>query len=196
MQPMRELFGAYPGAELKIRRGSGDAIGDMLKNGEVELALAGPLGETWARLDRWPLFGEPMSVVVHRDHRLARLNEVEIPHLSGERFLILTGCEMAEAQLEYLAAHGVSGLGTHEVETDHDLVALLEANAGVAIMAVSAPQSAVLCRPMLKDWVLERDVFVYGVGGRQRSPVATTLLNLLRAADWADFERAAPASTH
>ena len=31
MQPMSELFRAYPGVELKIRRGSGEAIHDMLR---------------------------------------------------------------------------------------------------------------------------------------------------------------------
>ena len=88
-----------------------------------------------------------MSIVVNRDHRLARQNEIEMQHLCGERFLTLVGCEMATAQRDYLSAHGISGTNTHEVETDHDLVALLEANAGVAVMAASAPPSAVPVPP-------------------------------------------------
>ena len=194
MQPISELFRAYPGIQLKIRRGPGDAIGDMLKNGDVELAIAGPLDETWERLDRWEIFVEPLLVTVHCDHRLARQNEVEIEHLSGERFLTLVGCEMAKRQFAYLAENGVSVVNTHEVENDHDLLALLEANAGVAIMPASAPRSSVLCRPVVRQWRLERAVSVYGVLGRQRPPVATTLLNLLRAADWSDFERSLPAA--
>jgi DNA-binding transcriptional LysR family regulator len=196
MQPISELFRAYPGIQLKIRRGAGDAIGAMLKNGDIELAIAGPLDESWERLDRWPIFAEPMSVTVHMDHRLARQNDVTIEHLSGERFLTLVGCEMAKAQLAYLTENGVSGVSTHEVDSDHDLVALLEANAGVAVMPASAPRSAVLCRPMVRGWRLQRDVSVYGVSGRQRAPVATTLLNLLRAADWTDFESGRPAATN
>lgn len=192
MLPISELFRSYPGIQLKIRRGCAEAIGEMLKNGDVELAIAGPLNETWDRLDRWKIFLEPMLVTVHRDHRLAQQNEVEIEHLSGERFLNLIGCEMAAQQLAYLTANGVSGASTHEVETDHDLVALLEANAGVSVMPASAPRSAMLCRPMVRQWRLERDVSVYGVAGRPRSPVAATLLNLLRAADWTDFEQSLP----
>ncbi len=196
MQPISELFRSYPGIQLKIRRGSGDTIGDMLKNGDVELAIAGPLDEAWERLDRWKIFVEPMSVTVHRDHRLAQQNEVEIVHLSGERFLTLIGCEMAAQQISYLTANGVSGASTHEVETDYDLVTLLEANAGVSVMPASAPKSAMLRRPMVRRWQLERDVSVYAVAGRQRSAVATTLLNLLRAADWTDFEAAELAAAH
>ncbi|WP_192257278.1 LysR family transcriptional regulator [Mesorhizobium silamurunense] len=36
-----ELFRAYPGVHLKINRGSPTAVVDALKNGEVELAVAG-----------------------------------------------------------------------------------------------------------------------------------------------------------
>jgi DNA-binding transcriptional LysR family regulator len=193
MQPVSELFRAYPGIQLKIRRGAAAAIGDMLKNGEVALAIAGPLEQSWERLDRWTIFVEPMSVTVYREHRLAQQNEVEIVHLSGERFLTLIGCEMAARQAGYLTANGVSGASTHEVETDHDLVALLEANAGVSVMPASAPKSPMLRRPMVRHWQLERDVSVYAVAGRPRSPVAATLLNLLRAADWSDFEQSQPA---
>ncbi len=188
MQPISELFSAYPGIQLRIRRSRGDGIGEMLKSGDVEMAIAGPLDESWERLDQWTVFREPMSVTVHRDHRLARNNEVEIQSLAGERFLNLVGCEMAKAQMQYLAANGITSVSTHEVETDHDLVALLEANAGVSVMPASAPPSPRLCRVLVRGWELARDVRVYGVFGRQRAPVATTLLNLLRAADWSEFE--------
>jgi DNA-binding transcriptional LysR family regulator len=191
MQPISELFRSYPGIQLRIRRGPADAIGGMLKNGDIEMAIAGPLEESWERLDRWPIFAEPMSITVHMDHRLARQNDVDIQHLSGERFLTLVGCEMAKTQLAYLSENGVSGATTHEVDTDHDLVALLEANAGVSVMPASAPKSAMLCHPMVRGWRLEREVSVYGVAGRQRTPVATALLNLLRAGDWSLFEASA-----
>jgi DNA-binding transcriptional LysR family regulator len=192
MQPIGEILQAFPGIELKIRRGSGEAIGEMLKSGEVDLAIAGPLGETWERLDRWRMFAEPMSIVVHRDHRLARQAAVEMEHLSGERFLLITGCEMAAAQRDYLSANQIAIASTHEVATDHDLLALMQATIGVSIMPASAPISPMLCRPTVRSWNFQREVAVYGVGGRQRSPVASSLLNLLRAADWAEFERSPP----
>jgi DNA-binding transcriptional LysR family regulator len=188
MPAISELFRAYPGIQLKIRRGPGNAIADMLKTGEIELAVAGPFDEAWDRLDRWPIFNEPMAVTVHRDHRLANSSDITIGQLAGERFLSLVGCEMASARLDYLAANGITGVITHEVDTDHDLIALLEANAGVSVMPASAPQSPLLCRAMIRDWMLDRRVTVYGVCGRQRPPVATTFLNLLRAADWSTFE--------
>jgi len=129
MPTISELFRAYPGIQLKIRRGPGGAIAEMLKAGDIELAIAGPIDESWDRLDRWPIFNEPMTVTVHRDHRLANSPDITITQLAGERFLSLVGCEMAEARIDYLASHGITGITTHEVDNDHDLVTLLEANA-------------------------------------------------------------------
>jgi hypothetical protein len=37
---------------------------EFLKRGEVELALAAPLGAVWERLDTWPLFTEPFELIV------------------------------------------------------------------------------------------------------------------------------------
>src|SRR3954452_11089055 len=42
-----ELFRTYPGLQLKIRRGTASDILELLKAGEVELAVAGPLGAAW-----------------------------------------------------------------------------------------------------------------------------------------------------
>jgi hypothetical protein len=36
-----------PGLQLKMHRGSGSEIAEFLRSGAVELAIAGPLVETW-----------------------------------------------------------------------------------------------------------------------------------------------------
>jgi len=196
MGPIRALFQAVPGTQLKVRRGSGTAIGTMLKRGEIDLAIAGPLEEGWDRLDRWPIFVERMSIIAHRDHPLAKHNSIPPEQLAGERFLSLVGCETAPARSRYLAELGVEGVGSHEVETLHDMVALLEANAGIAVLGESAVDSPALCRPAVQGWRLERAVSVYGVAGRQRAPAANALLSLLRAADWDASGHRAPAVMH
>jgi len=187
--PLSEMFAAYPGAQLKVRRGTATEVGTLLKDGSAELAIAGPLGDRWERLDAWPLFDEPYVLTVNLDHRLARRNEVEAAQLAGESFLCQVGCEMADAVVAALAAHGVAMSSTHEIETENDLISLLEANAGmVAFVPASAQSSAKLRRLAVQGIDVRRSVSVYGVAGRQRSAVTTTLLNMLRAADWPVFE--------
>src|SRR5215813_11364176 len=50
-----ELFRAYSGMRLNLKRGSPMEIVEILKRGEAELAIAGHLGEVWDRLDTWPI---------------------------------------------------------------------------------------------------------------------------------------------
>ena len=179
-----ELFRAYPGLQLKIKRGTSDEIVKILKDGDAELAIAGPLGEAWDRLDRWSMFDEPIELIFHRNHMLARRNEIELGHLADEHLLARSGCEIAPELEARLSAGGLAKPATHEVESDHDLLALVEAEAGVGFVPASAPDSPNTRRRLVKDLDLRRTVSVYGVAGRQRSPVCTALLGLLRAADW------------
>jgi DNA-binding transcriptional LysR family regulator len=184
MPTIGELFRAYPWLQLKIRRGKGTEIGALLKNGEVDLAIAGPRGASWDRLDHWPLFAEPIELAFNRGHMLARRNEIEMRHLSGERLLGFTSLEVAEDLSERLRAHGLGGGTAHQVETDHDLLVLVESNLGIGFVPASAPESPDIRRQIIKGLDLERVVSVFAVAGRQRAPIATTLLNLLRAGDW------------
>lgn len=185
--PLAELSRTCPSLQLRLSRRSGPTVIDLLKRGEAELALAGPIGEGWARLDTWPLFTEPFELIVNRDHRLAGRNVVELDQLAGERLLVHAECETAEEFSLHLSGQGITTAGAHQVTTDYDLIALLEANLGVAIMPASATTSERLCSVPLKGLDLSRTVAVYAVAGRRRSPVATMLLNLLCAADWARY---------
>ena len=181
---LRELSRAFPGLQLKLRRGSGSEVGEYLKSGTAELAIAGPLGEAWSRLDAFPLFEEPFDLVVSRTHRLAGRNRAEFKDLASETLLINTGCEMVEDVRACLEANSMLNTATFHVPTQEDLLALLKANLGVAIMPVGAGETNGLCRIPLEQLNLVRRVSVYTVAGRQRAIACATLFNMLRAADW------------
>jgi len=72
----------------------------------------------------------------------------------------------------------------HELTSERDLATLLEANMGVAVVPRSAARSATLMQASLAGLDLHRTVYVYGVAGRQRTPVASAILKMLRGADW------------
>jgi DNA-binding transcriptional LysR family regulator len=130
------------------------------------------------------LFDDHYELIVNASHPLTRRNDVDAAALAGEHFLCQSGCEMAQPVADALAANGVVPTNPHEVETDSDLVSLLEANAGIALAPVSMLLSPPLRRLPVRGLGITRTVSVYAVAGRQRSPVAATLLNLLRSADW------------
>jgi DNA-binding transcriptional LysR family regulator len=83
-----------------------------------------------------------------------------------------------------LAGNGITA--THQVTTLDDVLALLKADVGVAIVpvgAVAAEANGVRSIP-LRQLGLVRRVSVYGVAGRRRAIAGATLFNMLRAADW------------
>jgi DNA-binding transcriptional LysR family regulator len=182
--PLGELSRICPKVQLRLTRASGPDVAELLKRGEAELGLAGPLGGVWERLDAWPLFSEPFELILHHRHRLARRNRVGLDQLAEERLLVQAESEMAEDIALRLNGHGITMASAHQVTTDHDLITLVEAGLGVAIVPASALRSEPVRSVPLDGLDLRWTVAIYGVAGRQRSPIATTLLNLLRAADW------------
>ncbi|TIL79867.1 MAG: LysR family transcriptional regulator, partial [Mesorhizobium sp.] len=146
-------------------------------------------------LDMWPLFQEGIELAVNSDHPLARRNEADVAlnQLAAEPVLSRIDWETSEELSRGLSAKGLTPRTAHEVETDQDLLALLEANAGVGFVCLTAPRSPNTRRLKLRDLDVSRIVSVYAVAGRHRSPVAATLLNLLRSTDWSPFGVSEPA---
>ena len=97
-------------------------------------ALGADLGEEWERLDRWALFTEDFQIVVNAMHRLANAGAVALDDLKPERFVVRTYCECTPMVLEFLRAHDIDVERRHEVGAEGDLLALLEAGVGVALV--------------------------------------------------------------
>ena len=182
---LTELVRAFPGLELRFYRGTTAEVAELLKKGDVEVAVAGPMNGSWDRLDSWPLFTEPYKLVVGWQHRLAAISgPVKASELINERLLCRSNCEHVEELRAFLDERGGQPATKHNVWTESDLTSLLEANFGVGI----APRSSVWSRKTtqieLDGLSIERTLSVYGVSGRQRSMAASTLIKMLRAADW------------
>lgn len=186
MRPLGEMHRSFAGLQLKLRRGTGAQIAAMLKNGEVDLAIGGPMGESWDRLETWPMFSEAFDLVVGVDHPLAMRNEIDldVELIRDARFLIHGASDMAEFEAGCLEAVGLSLDHAHEVDSDRDLEALVIAEFGVAIMPASAMNSRRVRHLTCSALDLRRTVAIYAVAGRARSREASALLNLVRSADW------------
>jgi len=181
---LRELSQTIRGLQLKLWRGSGSEVAEYLKSGMAELAIAGPLGESWSRLDDFLLFKEPVDLVVNRNHRLAGRNGAEFKDLASETLLIDIECEMGQELRACLEANGIRNAAAHQVATREDLLELLNANLGVAIAPVGVAETSGLRRVPLNRLNLVRRVSAHTVAGRHRSIACATLLNMLRVADW------------
>jgi len=188
---LSELIRAFEGIELNFLRGTASELNEALKKGDIELAIAGPLGESWERLESWPLFTTGFDLVVHESNPIAARNTVAMDNLRGEKLLSRTYCEVLQPTQDMLRAHGIISNINHAIASDNDLVALLQTNVGVAIVPERFPTERPLKHVHVDGLDLKCAISVYSVSGRQRSVVASTLLKLLRANDWSALDRRA-----
>src|SRR5215471_18366472 len=125
--------------EFKFLRGNSREVGEMLKKGEAELGIAAELDKDWDRLDSWPLFTEDFQLVVSKGHRLAQRGSVDIDELRAEQLLSRNYCEHADRLGESFREHGLDVDRSHEISSERDLIELLEAEIGVAIIPDTSP---------------------------------------------------------
>jgi DNA-binding transcriptional LysR family regulator len=181
---LSELMRAMNGLELKFLRGTADEVAEIMKQGNADLAISGPIAASWDRLDARPLFTERFGLFFSVRHRLANSERVDIDDLRQERLLSRTYCELAEPLAAQLRALGLATTHGHEVASERDLISLLESNMGVAIAPRSTTITPALKRLKIDKLELERTVYLYAVAGRPRTAAAATLMKQLQAADW------------
>jgi DNA-binding transcriptional LysR family regulator len=181
---LTELMRAFKGLELRFLRGPREQVVAWLKKGEAELGVAGPLSESWDRLDAWPLFTERLCLAVSSEHPLAERDRVEPAELSDERLLLRTYCEVADEFVDFIKSQHLDAVTGHKIVSEPDLVTMIEANLGVGMLPESTGRSDRLRLVAINGLDLKRTIYLYGVAGRQRSPAASALVRLMRAGDW------------
>lgn len=173
--------------EFRFLRGDAHEVGEFLKKGEAELGIAAELGADWDRLDVWPLFTEGFEVALNARHRLAGQDDIGVEDLRGEQLLMRRYCEHAEKISHSLREHGLDVDRGHEISSERDLIELLEADIGVAVIPHTATIPGTLKRATVEGLDARRTVHLYGVAGRERSAVASAVMRMLRGTDWQQF---------
>jgi len=191
---LNQLKRMFNTLEFRLLRGNSKEIGEYLKTGEAELGIAIEIDRDWDRLDSWPLFTESFQLVVNRCHPLADKELVEFEELEQQHLLSRSYCEYAGRLSGALRAANVDSGAGHDVSCENDLIKLLEANIGVAIVPRSASTPDTLRRAEIEGLDVKRTVQLYGVAGRERTAVASTVMKMLRSADWQVFIDRPPAS--
>ncbi|CCD87251.1 putative transcriptional regulatory protein, LysR family [Bradyrhizobium sp. ORS 285] len=170
--------------EFRFLRGSSGEVAEYLKKGDAELGIAAEINASWDRLDVWPLFTEDFELVVRKDHHLAGRGTVEIDDLRTEQLLSRTYCEHRGRISASLRERGIDIDRGHEICSERDLIELVQADIGVAMIPHTSPVPDTLKRTAITGLDARRTVNLYGVAGRQRTAVASAVMRMLRGADW------------
>jgi len=190
---LSEVTEAFPLIEIRMFRGTPDEIGERLKKGESEIAMAGPMTDAWERVDIRRLYEERFVLIMSRKHPLAQQNRIEAKSLTGERLLCRPNCAMTDIVVSRLNEVGARSVSRHEVPLIEDLNSLVRANFGIGILPRSRGGLEDLRSAEIEGVDLARPINLYTVAGRRQSTAVTTLKMLFRAKDWsADVSRERP----
>jgi len=184
---LEQLKRQFNRLEFRFLRGNSQEVGEFLKKGEAELGIAAELDPSWERLDSWPLFTEDFRLVVSARHRLVDHDSIEFDDLRSEQLLSRKYCEHASRLNASLRGHGIDVDHCHEISSERDLIALLEADIGVAVLPDTSPIPQTLKRASVEGLDARRTVNLYDVAGRERTAVASAVMRMLRGADWRKF---------
>lgn len=184
--PLAALQGQFGQLQLRLLRATGEAITEALKEGEADLAIASGLEASWDRLDHWPLFEEPFVLAISQGHRLANRSQIEAGELGKARLVLRPYCERAAEVLALLGGQGIDTDACDEITSEDDLVTLLTARVGAALVPASLADRGRLVRVPVAGLDVNRTVCIYGVAGRQRTAAANAALKLLRSLHWPD----------
>jgi len=184
LEQIRRLFNRL---EFRFLRGSSEQVAEFLKKGEAELGIAAEISEAWDRLDAWPLFTEGFQLIVNKRHPLAERDGISLEDLRSEQLLSRSYCEHAERLGASFRDGGIDVDHSHAISSERDLIELLEADIGIAVIPRSASTPETLKRANVDGLDLRRTVHLYGVAGRERTAVASAVLRLLRGADWSRY---------
>ena len=184
---LNEIRRQFNRLELRFLRGTSREVGDFLKKGEAELGIAAGIDEGWDRLDAWPLFTETFDLVVSREHRLAGHDTIEPDDLRAEQLLGRNYCEHSSRISASLREHGIDVDHGHEISSERDLIELVEADIGIAMMPHTSLVPESLKRAAVTGLDARRTVSLYGVAGRQRTAVANAVMRMLRGTNWREI---------
>jgi DNA-binding transcriptional LysR family regulator len=187
MSHLIELRLLFHKLELKLLRGTAGEILQFLKSGEADLAIGSDMPEEWDRIDRWLLFTESLDLVVSCRHPLAARPSVDAEDVAREPLVRSCHCEHAEKVAAVLAARNLDVRHAHQATSPRDVIALVEAGFGLAVIPRSETIPTTITRMAVNGISLRRSVYLYGVAGRERTAAAATLLKLVRAADWTRY---------
>jgi DNA-binding transcriptional LysR family regulator len=135
LPPLIKAFGqAHPGVRLDLREESSPVLAQLLRDGEVELAIVDEAG-LGPGLASELLFQEPLLLAVPPKHPLAGRKRLALAALKDEPLILMkSGHGFRKIVLDALAKAGVEPRVVHESDGIETVQALVEAGLGLALV--------------------------------------------------------------
>ena len=176
----------YPDVELALMQAEPDDATDMLRGGELDLAIVYDFDGIPAgldeSLDKVHLIDDRYDLLVARDHPLADKARIRMSDLAEERWVNSTkGCGCSRAVLHACAQAGFEPHVAFENDEILSVQALVANGMGVTLMpqlALTAVHPGVAVRPIEREAPM-RHIYAARLRDAYRSPATTAMLQLL-----------------
>ncbi len=180
---LRELNQRMPRLTMSVRQGGTSQINEWLLASEIDVGLIADSLCLTQRATQWPLFDDPIVLLVAPDHQLAGDGPIDAATLANHPIVGRIGgdtpLDRVGARLVGSSERMVRHLGTTE-EHIHDMVA---AGLGVSLSTERQPSRVgILRRPVSpSQWLT---VCLATMSGRPHSPAAHIFIKLARNRNW------------
>ena len=169
----------YPAIEISIAIGNSRQMLDALFEYRIDAAVSSHPADD-ERLARVTLASDPMVLVVHPDHPLARLPRVDLGHLATCHLLIREHGSMTRKATETALADTGYELAPHTVIGSREAIhEAIRQNLGVSVVPVGeVPRDPALCMvpfthpPMLQE-------YLYCLEGRRKTRLLSAFLDCI-----------------
>lgn len=184
----------HPDIKLHVADGGGPQLMELLKAGELEVAILGVPGELPEWLHQLPIFEERFVVALSPNHRLAMQNEIKAAELDKEPYVSRSACEVFVPVRNELRKRGISPDKVFSSPRDDWVQAMIQAGMGFGFFpefSVTSPDLVV--RPLVEPRFY-RTLYVATVRGRPHSPAVGAFVQQARRYPWPVSRRLATAS--
>lgn len=174
----------HAGVEVSVSEGLLDDLTARLDKGDLELAvLSAPEGLD-ERFRTKLLYKERYVVVFPPDHDMKNRDAIRLSDLSGEPYVDRLACEMRDLVMAACGERKVELYATFRSEREDWVQGMVLAGMGFAFMPeYSVTLPGMLSRP-LTDPVVERNVMMVSMAGRQYTPAAAAFVRAAQIQDW------------
>jgi DNA-binding transcriptional LysR family regulator len=189
-----DFWRSNQGIEITLREGVPQGLGELLREGELDLAVMAQWEPFDERFNIQPLYRERFVVAFPPGHRFAAQNGVRMEDMDGESYLLRINCEYKDHLRTLREERGIELHHVYRSEREDWIQTMVMAGIGIAFL----PEYSVILpglqtRPLVDPEVV-REVSLVTVAGRRFSPAVATFVRAIKAYKWPAADDLADAS--
>jgi DNA-binding transcriptional LysR family regulator len=181
---MAQFHHEHPGVSVTLHEGVPAALGEMLEQDALDLAIMAAPGGFGERFHIKPLYRERFVVAFPPGHRFNRQDTVRTIDCGGESYLMRMNCEYASYWDGFLEEHEVELKEVYRSEREDWIQSMVMAGAGICFLPeYSSLLLGLGTRPLVEPAVY-REVALVTMPGRRFSPAMAAFSKTVTRYSW------------